>query len=83
MRKLAWEVCDCGCKGYDLFIGPFHYWRYVNVDKSLHVLDVQVTRNGQGLLGESVGHYKSVAEADAAVRNDLSEQIQPIVEFIK
>lgn len=67
-KRLDWEYCECGCKGYSVSFGTVHYWLFWNIrgDKKYYLY------KGHGfILSDPIGVYDSFDDADRATRDHL------------
>ena|SRR3989344_9187520 len=72
-KRLNWDYCECGCKGYSVSFGTEHYWLFWDIRGG----DKYHLRKGHGFaLSSPIGVYDSFDDADRAVR----EQVKPVLD---
>jgi len=64
-KRLSWEYCECGCKGYDVWLGALYYWLFWDLHEKKKLFYLHT---GHGGHGEHLGKYSSFDAADRAVR---------------
>ncbi|OGG40548.1 hypothetical protein A2118_04005 [Candidatus Kaiserbacteria bacterium GWA2_50_9] len=70
-KRLDWEYCEYGCKGYAISFGTVHYWLFwdIHEDGKYHLY------KGHGFtLSDPIGSYDSFDDADHATR----EHVRPL-----
>lgn len=71
-KRLNWEYCECGCKGYEISFGTVHYWLFWDIrgNNKYHL------RKGHGfVMSDPIGVYESFDDADRATR----EHVKPLL----
>lgn len=75
-KTIEWKYCECGCKGFDVWLGQFYFWYFDDLGRggtaqSHHLYS---GHRGKG----HVGDYSSKEEMEQALRRRLKPMIEAV-----